>query len=354
MTNDRAKPGFQISPSSQDGSDAHAVDTQAAAWLVRRENGIDVSKDAGFQAWLATDPAHKLAFDEMSETWNLIDEIALRDVARLKSAMERSDLAPASAARRRFIPRAALAGAALAVVGGGWIGWDYSRRQPTFQQACATGRGQLLTVPLPDGSTVELDTDSRIEVTLDHQRREVRLASGQAMFAVRTDRERPFNVFAGTLQVTVVGTRFSVRYTHTGLMDGRVQVAVEEGRVRVAPDDHSKRQGGFQTVELTAGQEIAADSNGMLEQMAEIEPGNVGLWRQGRVSFDNTPLNRAIEEFERYENTHLVIRDPAVGSMRITGSFDLKEVVRFARALPRVLPVRLQERNGTTEIVRVA
>jgi transmembrane sensor len=180
MTNDRAKPGSPISPSAQDGAGAHggsgfvidadAVDARAAAWLVRREDGIDVSKDAAFQAWLAADPAHRIAFAEMSEVWDRLDEIPAVEVPRLRPAAWPSGFAPASISRRRFVPHAALASAVLAVAGAGWIGWDYARRQPTFQQAYATGRGQLLSVPLPDGGTIELDTDSRIEVTLYRQR----------------------------------------------------------------------------------------------------------------------------------------------------------------------------------------
>ncbi|MFS2055731.1 iron dicitrate transport regulator FecR, partial [Variovorax sp. CT11-76] len=74
------------------------------------------------------------------------------------------------------------------------------------------------------------------------------------------------------------------------------------------------------------------------------------LWREGRANFENTPLAQALAEFERYGPTGLTVRDPAVAAMRINGSFDLRQFGAFAKALPQVLPVRLQPREGTTEI----
>lgn len=385
MTKDRVNPGARVPSSAQDGAhvrganeslnDTEVVDADAAAWLVRRQDGVDLSVNAEFQTWLAADPAHRTSFAQMVDIWNALGEITVHDVAKLKAGLpgnqvasqleprslggakyraEPPDATPNMIGRRRFIPRAAFAGAMFAAVGAGWIGWDYSRRQPTFTQAYATERGEFLTVPLPDGSTVELDTDSRIEVALYRQRREVRLARGQAMFTVQSDPNCPFDVLAGPLKVTVVGTRFSVRYTQTGLGNGNVNVAVQEGRVRVASAGGAQRTGlpGYQSLELTAGQRVSTDPAGNLGAIASIAPGEVALWRKGRVSFDNTPLIQAIEEFERYADTGLVIRDSLVRAMRITGSFDIQEATRFAHALPRVLPVRLQTHNGTTEIVR--
>ena len=379
MTTDRANPDSGTAPSPEDRAHARAINEalgsvegstmQAAEWLVRRQDGIDAHDEAEFQTWLAADWSHRCAYEQLSQVWHRLDEISSDDIAQLKaslgreqstrrkrrseSAAPRHDVepvgqAPNSIGRRRFLPQATLAGAVLATAGGGWLAWDYLSRRPTFQQAYATGRGQQLSVALPDGSTVDLDTASRIEIVLYRQHREVRLTAGQAMFTVQANPNRPFDVLAGTVKVTVVGTRFSVRHTHTGLLNGDVYVAVEEGRVQVA----SAELGRLQSIELTAGQQITADAAGNLGAVSSIAASNVALWRKGRVAFDNTPLAQALQEFERYENTGLVIHDTAVGAMRITGSFDLKEVARFARALPRVLPVRLRERNGVVEVVR--
>jgi transmembrane sensor len=124
------------------------------------------------------------------------------------------------------------------VVGGGYKAWDHWQ-QPLFAHMYQTERGQQLSVELPDGSHLRLDTATRVEVSLYRQRREV---------SCRRDRPcsrckkmwKPFDVLAGSTQVTVVGTRFAVRNT----AGSPVQVAVEEGKVREsASADGSSRPG---------------------------------------------------------------------------------------------------------------
>ena len=91
-----------------------------------------------------------------------------------------------------------------------------------------------LKLRLPDGSALHLDTATRLNARLYRQRREVMLIEGQARFEVQADARRPFHVLAGGARITVVGTRFAVRYTPGMAGYDGVRVAVEEGRVQVA------------------------------------------------------------------------------------------------------------------------
>lgn len=348
MTMERPQPESEVSTTTDP-----AVEEQAAAWLARRQSGLNARDEAALQTWLAHSAAHRRAFEQLAEIWQALDEIPQHEVARLRAEVQRDakpkrarTAALASPARRAFMPRFAVAGTAFAAVGAGVIGWKYWQKVPTFSAVYETRRGELQTVALPDGSTMELDTDTHAEVRLYRHRREVRLLRGQAMFTVQSNPDCRFDVLARAVTVTVVGTRFSVRCTETGLVHGNVRVEVEEGRVRVASAPRM--------VELTAGQSVATDETGVLEQIAAISRGEVASWREGRVSFDNTTLLRALQEFARYGPTNIVVDDPAVAAMRLTGSFDVHQLNRFAHALPRVLPVRLRARGDLIEIVHAA
>jgi len=271
---------------------------------------------------------------------------------------------PRSAERRRWmrglaamVPQAAVLVMMLSVSGGAYLGWDYWQHQPVYTQSFASQRGEQLDIQLPDGSRLRLDTATRIAVTLYRQRREVKLAEGQVVFQVQGDAARPFDVLAGPMQVTVVGTRFSVRHTAGILGDDGVRVAVEEGRVRVRralPAD--KRASAVapadgHTIELLAGQQVTADLAGELAPVAAVSAAGIAPWRDGRITFDNTPLAQALAEFERYGQTGLTVRDPAVAGLRLTGTFDPQRLGNFLLALPKVLPVRLRADGATTEIV---
>lgn len=363
-------------------AEQNPLDVAAAGWMVRRQDGLTPEEEAEFQEWLAADPAHSQALEQLQGVWGRMEELPEQGVEALKAGLPQGEAAtptppavplarertpprwtsrpssPLSPGRRswliglgRLVPQAAAAAVAFGVVGGGWYGWSAWQRQPVFEQAVATARGEQKQVKLPDGSTLWLDTATRVEVSLYRQRREVRLSDGQVFFAVQSNPEQPFDVLAGSTRITVVGTRFSVRRTRSGLgSEGSVGVVVEEGRVRVASRAAVHEMDGAATpVELGAGQSVTVDAAGASGPVVN-DAVPAAAWREGRVSFNGTSLAQALAEFERYGDMGLIIRDPAVGALKVQGSFDLRQVGAFARALPQVLPVRLRTRDGRTEI----
>jgi hypothetical protein len=100
-----------------------------------------------------------------------------------------------------------------------------------FQNVYATGIGEQRTVTLSDGSTVELNSQSRLRVAFHPHERDVELLEGQALFHVAHDRTRPFLVQSEGAKVRAVGTQFDV-YRKS---DGTV-ITVVEGRVAVMPE----------------------------------------------------------------------------------------------------------------------
>lgn len=379
------------------------LDIEAATWVTRKRSGLSAEGETELQAWLDADPQHAQAFEDMDATFGDLQQLPDDDVAQLKAGLSPHDAAaqatpprgipsagspavgtqqPASGwgasiagllnLLRPLAPQAGAAAFAFAMVGGGWMGWTHWQSQPLFEQAYATQRGQQLKATLPDaaepanpaGSILYLDTATQAQVRLYRNWREVHLHSGQAMFAVYSDQQRPFHVVAGELRITVVGTRFSVRHTSSGLDAGQTVVAVQEGRVRVEkrrPDANNTEPNQAPAganhvptdfpVELTAGQAVVADTQGHIGPVTTLAANSIAPWRDGRLSFDQTPLAQAIAEFERYGRTGLVVRDPTVAALPVGGSYSLQQWQRFAETLPQVLPVRLVRRGDVTEVV---
>lgn len=352
--------------------DEDPVAFEAALWLTRQEAGLGADDQHRFEQWLAVDSAHAQAYADLAPGLGALRALPDTAQARLRDGLPSrtshtefvlpdQPLAAGAAAppsmpgRRawmlnvaRFVPAAAAAGVAAAVVGGHWLAWDAQAGRLIHTRRYSTARGELREVRLDDGSTLALDADTSIWVALYQGRREVSVRQGQVMLTVEPDAARPFHVMAGALRVTVVGTRFSVRHTETGLDAGRTVVAVESGRVRVGP----QRQGlADASVFLGAGDSVSADAQGRLDAVVQVGVQSVAVWRQGRVSFNDTPLSQALAEFERYGPTGLTLRDPAVGALRMGGTFDLHAAQTFAQALPHLLPVRLQRNPDGNEIV---
>ena len=348
-----------------DTTDATALD-----WFVRKGRGLNAAERAEFEGWIAGDSARAAAMERWNGDWNALGALPAASVDQLRRQIA-ADKAEAAASHvpmamhhhlppsppslferlKGRMPRPASLALALCVsLATVLVGYQW-RYAPVFEQTFVTRQGQQVDIELPDGSRLRLDTSTRAEVALYRQRREVRLTEGQAVFKVNRDPARPFEVKAGPVQVTVVGTRFSVRNTPQAPGFGGVHVAVEEGLVRVEKCADGTARGHVERVELHAGQQLTADAQGMPGPVRPLSSSGMAPWQDGRVSFDNVPLNEALAEFERYGRTGLVVRDERVGQMRLSGTFDPVRLANFRLALPKVLPVRLRSDAGTTEIV---
>lgn len=343
--------------------DQDVVEMQAAQWHTRQEQGLNADEQAELAQWVQASAEHAEAFARIDTGVARLRALPADEVAQWRASQP---LAQPSAAATSHQPSTqptpvrprpwpwlqtllpgprgmALCAVLLMALGLGWHEW----MQPVYSAHYVVERGQRQSLQLPDGSTVELDADTDAQVRLYRHRREVQLAHGQAMFSVAPDASKPFEVQAGPARVTVVGTRFSVRYRQNGIDAGQVRVEVQEGRVRVAAVQSRATE-----MLLTAGQTTQVAADGQLAPVGTVAPDSVGLWRKGLLRFDNTPLAQALQEMERYGPTGLVVHDPAVAALPIGGSYATAKPAEFANMLTLVLPVRLVSGvGGQAEIV---
>lgn len=337
---------------------------QARDWFVRRHGGMDAAAEAAFQLWLAADAAHPQAYAQWETTSAEVGRMPEEVRALLRRNLAYDQAMDAASARHagRYTqaaapdarPTAAIPGrrralvlgayATLALTSGGLL-WRHLQAQPVFAQSFETARGEQSDVPLPDGTALRLDTATRVEVAYYRDRRELRLAAGQVLLAVQKDAGRPFRVAAGPVKVTVVGTRFSVRHTPQQQGDPDVEVAVSQGRVRVegmAADGQARGS----AVYLGPGQQVSAGADGALGDVAPVSQEQVGAWRHYQLRFLNRRLDQVLAELSRYGAWPLVIRDPQVAALQLTGVFDPRDALTFQRVLPLSLPVRLVDAGG--------
>jgi len=180
-----------------------------------------------------------------------------------------------------------------------------------------------------------LNTDTVLDVDLGRYTRRVRLRRGEAMFEVTHDANRPFVVQAGGNTISDIGTRFDVRDS-----GAQTVVAVLEGAVAVARDGN--------TAELTAGEQIVAGDGAWTRGRAD--PTMTAGWTQGRLVFRSTPLGDALAEANRYGSDRLVIADPSLAQLKISGEFRIGNTSALVRALQSVYPIRAEHDRGNGEV----
>ncbi|AVS73797.1 FecR family protein [Paracidovorax cattleyae] len=338
-----------------------AIEALAAQWLTRRESGNwGASDQAELDAWLEASTAHRVAFLRLDVAWNEAARLralgagipagqpAPRDLStgltvtpgpsipsplQVPAIAARSHVRRRTASRRRGWLLAALgAAASVAVAAGLYRGLVPA--EPTAQ-AYRTEIGELRTVTLADGSQATLSSDSLLEARIGPQVRRVVLQRGEVFFAVRKDAARPFAVQSGARRVVAVGTRFDVRQDRDAL-----RVVVTEGMVRLEDPRAADRT---QAMLMPAGSIATADPQGVRVHRASIAEAERQLdWRQGYLSFDDVTLPQAVAEINRFNRRPLVLADPALDMLRISGSIRWNDLDGFARLLEREYPVRAE------------
>jgi transmembrane sensor len=336
---------------------ARKTEERAAAWLAKRDSGHWSDADEReLQVWLDASTANTVAFIRLEAVWSEAQRLkalgagvppgvvpppnawhpsALFEPRESAASGVMSRAEPASTThlpRRSWLRYAVAAGVVLAVVSA--FTW-YSRTPGPYYR---TPVGGLASVPMTDGSKVTLNTDSAIRLAVTEKERGVLLERGEAFFEVAKDPARPFVVSAGHKRVIAVGTKFSVRRNGED-----VRVFVTEGKVRLEDDLLAESPPEQQGSVLAAGSVARAGDSGVLVQekpLAEVE--DYLSWRSGYVTFHELPLAEAVAEFNRYNERKIVIEDPQVAAIRVSGKFRSNRFEAFVRLLEEGLPIRAQ------------
>src|SRR5690242_7429212 len=178
----------------------------AATWLEKLESGLRPADAVQLRQWLK-DPLNRKAITEQCDLWHGPEVMAV--LATLFPV----DRYLGTKRPRRALVIAVSTSAAIAIVTVGAIGflehapWAHTRGSLVSAESFAnrmysTAVGERITVPLPDGTFVELNSGTRIVVEYGARMREVYLARGAALhaeasFRVPTAQKRPFHVIVG-------------------------------------------------------------------------------------------------------------------------------------------------------------
>ena len=324
--------------------DMAALDAEAAAWVARFDAGDVSAKDqAAFQVWLNSSALHRQAIAEYGNFWSEFDQLgqltasigAEREVgAQVKR--------PVFSGAKVWLPACAAAVVAVMMVGGVFRQEEVPQRTASQQshaaprapakQFYATAVGGQKKFTLADGTAVTLNTDSRIEVELLGNRRDVHLLQGEAYFDVVHDKTRPFTVYANRYVVRDIGTAFAVHLLEKGLLNvrvtkGSVEIAAKAAGGAVA--DNAKSLGILEAGrDVVFGQKIERS-----EVVSDAELGRKLAWRQGQLIYSGQPLGDVLDDISRYSDIEIELADPALRDLPVGGAFSVNQTDAIFAAL---------------------
>jgi transmembrane sensor len=307
---------------------------QAAEWFVLLASGEATAQERQhWQAWRAAAPAHEQAWQQTSAAMAPLAAIPPGQAAASMHALQQGD---GSRGRRRAIAQLLGLAAAGTI---GWLGWRHSDRSAD----AVTAVGEQRTMELADGSQLQLDTGTALEIDFSDETRVLRLRRGRILVSTAPDtapRHRPFVVRTAEGQVLALGTRFTVEQ-----QAARTQVTVLQARVALHP-----RASKTAAPILEEGESARFDRRGLVEQW-HARPGDAA-WRAGVLVADDMELAAWVAELQRYRTEPLQC-DAAVRALRISGAFPLGDTDRALAAMAATLPVRLERRThmGTSTLL---
>ncbi len=319
--------------------DDHPVRAAATEWLARRNNGGQGAQDQrAFLAWLNASEAHRQAYAQAEALWETLrdlDQVAGQQLAQARSFLHRRNKPPRRWGMAAALGVAVAAAAVLMVIGGGglWITDRLSDRLSDRQDATyQTAVGQRRSIDLPDGSRLELNTDSLARVHYSRSVREIHLVQGQAVFTVAQDRDRPFDVMAGSGRVRDISTQFEVRR-----WPDRTTVAVLDGAVEVSPGPNRL------PTRLSRGLSVGFSDAGALSAPQAIDLNTHAAWRDGRIVIQNQPLREVLQELGRYHGGSITVSRPSLMDLRLSGIVPTDDLALALRTVAAALPARLHQ-----------
>ncbi len=324
---------------------AMARDEAAALLAVRRAEGLNVQEEALLAEWLAADPLHADALGRAERGWAVFD--AAED-DEILAAMRAHALA--SPARRTWLGWPQLAAAAAAIVllvatsllmlpsmfsNGG---------APAVQQLVWTRyeapAAQVRVVTLSDSSVMTLGAGSVAETRLATDARAIRLVRGKALFEVSHDPARPFGVTAGDRRVVALGTRFEV-----DLGADALKVTLLRGKVAVEPLGGSGR-----TEMLAPGQQFTERSGAVA--VNEVPIVEVPAWSRDLIDLEDVRLGDALAQINRGSAVRVIVEDPQVANLRVSGQFRAGDAARFAATVAELHGLRVTRHGDQITLSR--
>ena len=329
------------------------IAAEAVDWFLQLQERAAVQPDhTGFSEWLLRSPAHVEEYLRVSCAWSLVNvgaEGDLEAAALVAAAKAHHEIDNVVSLPTRFIRRSLPAGGESVRVSSGrrwraaalvaslvlgitvWVTYLSWHSPMTFQ----TVVGEQSSFALQDGSVVFLNTNSKLRVEWSPTERHIELVRGEARFKVAKDASRPFTVVTTAAAVRVLGTVFNIRAeplgTQVAVLEGQVEVTVAPATepsfgapVTANEGSTSGQPPAIERVRLAAGERAAVTSHGIQTNTGPtIEA--VIAWTERRLVFRDQPLDAVVHEFNRYRTHPLVLDDPGLASLRISGVFDLSD-----------------------------
>lgn len=316
---------------------AHDIKALAAEWRDRKDREDWSAEDeSALDAWLKQSSAHMIAYLRVDAAWARADRLSA-----LRGSTPRREPTPTPRPHRARPVFFRIAAAVVVLGVAGYAATTLLAPHPKWQ-AYATQVGGSETIRLPDGSRIELNTNTVLRTELSAGHRFVALEKGEAYFDIVHDAQRPLIVQVGKQRIVDLGTQFSVHrdesHLEIKLVEGRAQLESETGAklALLTPGDVLVKRGPSLTVTRKTERVLSDELS----------------WRRGMLTFLHTPLSDVARELNRYNREKIIIADASVARLTMNGAIPATSVSAFVNTARDVFGLKVETRGQNIVISR--
>ncbi|MCY1636153.1 FecR family protein [Marinifilum sp. D737] len=188
---------------------------------------------------------------------------------------------------------------------------------------------------LSDGTRIWLNAQTEIQFPekFGKGKREVKLISGEAYFAVAKEKERPFDVYLNDgSKVEVLGTEFNVMAYQD---ESEIQTTLVEGSVQFSKESKD--------VILKPGEQVGLNLASNKMEVREVRTSIYTAWKDGKFVFNREPMESVLRKMSRWYGVKVICDDEAVLKRRISGVTDrYEDIDKLINLIEEISPIDLE------------
>jgi len=313
------------------------VQIQASHWVSLENEGENLQENKYFISWINENPKHQKAYEKEKELIREVRDLPENFLNELKAEVkkDRENINKKKSSKKILLNTfAPLASAACVLF---VLYFSFFRGNIKFSKQYLALNKIQKDIILPDSSKITLDVNTKIDVKYYDNKREISLSKGKAVFDVESNKQRPFVIKTGKVDITVLGTKFEVINK-----EKQTQVNVTEGVVKVTnPYAHDSL-----LVRVEKGQSVTLDKYSNIKPLKKIDINKTALWSEGKFSFYQESIENITKEFSKYIDIDVKIKNKKIALLPVSGNFSADSFDDFLKVLPLVHPLVIEKKEG--------
>jgi ferric-dicitrate binding protein FerR (iron transport regulator) len=314
-----------VNNAARSGPD-HQIVKQAIGWALRlRNNRANVCLQAQCTQWREAHHDHELAWQRVQALQQELSS-QLSAIPGAHVALENSTQGLGRRQALKLLSGVLLVGSAA------WVSRDLTGWQ-RWTSDLATTTGERRSIQLPDGTRLQLNTDSAVDLDFTPQQRLISLLRGEILVTCGASSSAPLLVKTRHGLLEGIDGRFAVRQD-----SACTQLSVVSGNVAI----HSPRQASGLSTQVHAGETyLVRQTRAVLAPPAEMD---IGAWADGLIVTRDMRLGDFLAEVGRYRHGYLGC-SADIADLRLSGVFRLEDTDKLLAVLAQTLPVQVRYRT---------